>query len=335
MLPANRAAQVVRSAAVPLVALALLAAFNLAATPDFFELELRDGRWVGAPIDVLVRGAPLALAALGMALVLGTGGVDLSVGSVAAIAGVVAGLGVRDAGLGAVPACAAGLAAGALAGLFNGALVSWLGLQPIVATLILFTAGRGVAQILSEGMVVSFQHPGFAALAAAHPFGVPLPVLIALAAAAVLGVVLAAGPRVFVEALGQSERAARLAGVPLGWTRAWAYALCGALAALAGLIVTADIQAADPANCGLYLELDSILAAVIGGTALAGGRVRLLGTLLGAFFLQALTTTILMHGLGYDSMLVIKAAAVLALAALQSPGLHARVKRLRNAEGRA
>ena len=331
----SRVPQILRSAAGPLVALALLAAFNLLATPGFFEIELRDGRWVGAPLDVLVRGAPLALAALGMALVLGTGGVDLSVGSVAAIAGVVGGLCVRDAGTGAGPAIAAGLAAGALAGLFNGALVTWLGLQPIVATLILFTAGRGVAQILSDGMVVSFHHPGFAALAAAHPLGIPLPVMLALGCAAALGAFLAAGPRLFVEALGQSERAARLAGVPLAWTRLWAYGLCGALAALAGLIVTADIQAADPANCGIYLELDAILAAVLGGTALAGGRVRLLGTLLGAFFLQALSTTILMHGLGYDLMLVVKATAVLALAALQSPRLQARAARWRRAEARA
>ena len=328
------AARVLRSASVPLLALALLAAFNAFATPSFFELELRDGRWVGAPFDVLVRGAPLALAALGMALVLGTGGVDLSVGSVAAIAGVVAGLCVQSE-LGAAPAIAAGLAAGAAAGLFNAALVAGLGLQPIVATLILFTAGRGVAQILSEGRVVSFQHAGFAALASAHPLGVPLPVILALGCAAALGAFLAAGPRQLVEALGQSERAARLAGVPLAWTRSWVYALCAGLSALAGLIVTADIQAADPANCGLYLELDAILAAVIGGTALAGGRVRILGTLLGAFFLQGLTTTILMHGLGYDLMLVVKALTVLALAALQSPKVSARLSRMRQQEARA
>src|SRR5262245_436021 len=107
MPSSSRAAQVVRSAAVPLAALALLCAFNLFATPGFFAIELRDGRWVGAPLDVLVRGAPLALAALGMALVLGTGGVDLSVGSVAAIAGVVGGLCVRDAVTGAGAAIAA------------------------------------------------------------------------------------------------------------------------------------------------------------------------------------------------------------------------------------
>lgn len=319
-MPSESAVRVLRSASVPLLALALIAAFNAVATPGFFELELRAGRWVGAPVDVLVRGAPLALAALGMALALGSAGVDLSVGSVAAIAGVVAGLCVQD-GLGAVPAIAAGLAAGAMAGLFNGALVAALGLQPIVATLILFTAGRGVAQILADGRVVSFQNESFAALAAAHPVGVPLPVILALGCAAALGAFLAAGPRQFVEALGQSEAAARLAGVPLTWTRLWVYALCGALSALAGLIVTADIQAADPANCGLYLELDAILAAVIGGTSLAGGRVRILGALLGAFVLQALSTTILMHGLGYDLMLAVKALAVLALAALQSPKL--------------
>lgn len=327
-MPARGAlARAARSAARPLLALAVLLALNLVVTPGFFELELRDGRLVGAPIDVLLRGAPLALTALGMALVLGTGGVDLSVGSVAAIAGVVGGLVVRDAGLGAGVAIAAGLGAGALAGLFNGALVAFLGVQPIVATLVLFTAGRGIAQILSDGMVVGFEHAGLEALAAAHPLGVPLPVLLALAVAVLLGAFLGRGPRLFVEALGQSERAARLAGVPLGLTRLWVYGLCGALAALAGLIVTADIKAADPVNCGLYLELDAILAAVLGGTLLTGGRVLLFGTLVGAFFLQALTTTILMHGFGYDAMLVVKALAVLAVAALQAPRLRALVRR--------
>ncbi len=328
MSRAASARALAQSTLVPLAALSALLAFNLVATPGFFELELRAGRLCGAPIDVLVRGAPLVLAALGMALVLGTGGVDLSVGSVAAISGVVGALAVRDADLGAAAAIAAGVLAGLSAGLLNGALVAFLGVQPIVATLVLFTAGRGIAQIFSDGMVVSFQHAGLAALASAHPLGVPLPVILALALASALAAFLSCGPRQFVEALGHSQRAARLAGVPIGLTVVWVYGLCGALAGLAGLVLSSDIQAADPAHCGLYLELDAILAAVIGGTLLSGGRVRLLGALLGAVFLQALSTTILMHGLGHDTMLVVKALAVLAVASLQTAAIGKLARRL-------
>jgi galactofuranose transport system permease protein len=316
-----------RSAARPLIALAVLLAVNALVTPEFFELSAVDGRWVGASVDVLVRGTPLALAALGMALVLAAGGVDLSVGSVASIAGVVGALCVRDGGVSPALAVVAGLLAGLAAGIFNGCLVAFLGVQPIVATLILFTAGRGIAQILSDGMVVNLSEGGFAGLASAHLAGVPLPVLCLCAAAAALGLFTRAGPRLFVEALGQSERAARLAGVPLRATRLWVYGLCATLAALAGLILTAEIRAADPVHCGLYLELDAILAAVIGGCALGGGRLRLLGTLVAAFFLQALTTSLLLHGLGYDHLLVVKALAVLAVAALQSPRVRALATR--------
>ncbi len=303
----------------PLLALALLLLANAFLTPEFFQFEWRDGRLCGAPVDVVLRAAPIALAALGMALVLGTGGVDLSVGSVAAIAGVVAALCARDLSLSAPLSAAAGLAAGAAAGLFNAALVALVGVQPIVATLILFTAGRGVAQILSDGMVVPLEQPGLARLSSGLLLGLPLPVWLALGVGLALGLGLGRGPRLLVEALGDNPRAARLAGVPAALTLGWVYAGCGLLAALSGLIATADIKAADPANCGLYLELDAILAAVIGGTTLTGGRVRLAGTMVAALFLQTLTTTLLMHGLGYDAMLGIKAVAVLAVAALQAP----------------
>jgi ribose/xylose/arabinose/galactoside ABC-type transport system permease subunit len=311
-----------RSRKIPWQALALVSILVLIAlaTPGFLQIEVRDGRAYGAALDVLLRAAPTALVALGMALVIATGGVDLSVGAVMAVAGTLAALVVRHGAGGAAPALAAALAGGLALGLFNGALVAGLGLQPIVATLILFVAGRGAAQLLSGGEVVSFDAPGLQSLARGTFSFLPAPVFVVLAALAAIGLVLrrtSAG--LYLEAAGDHPRSARLAGVPVAAVQLGAYGASGFLAALAGVLVATDIGAADAANAGLYVELDAILAVVIGGTLLTGGRVHLARTLLGVLVLQGLTTSILILDWGYEATLMVKAAAVVAACALQSP----------------
>jgi simple sugar transport system permease protein len=310
-----------RSRKIPWQGLALVSILVLIAlaTPGFLQIEVRDGRAYGAALDVLLRASPTALVALGMALVIATGGVDLSVGAVMAVAGTLAALVVRH-GAGAGPALAAALAGGLALGLFNGVLVAGLGLQPIVATLILFVAGRGAAQLLSGGEVVSFDAPGLQSLARGTFSFLPAPVFVVLAALAAIGLVLrrtSAG--LYLEATGDQPRSARLAGVPVAAVQLGAYGASGFLAALAGVLVAADIGAADAANAGLYVELDAILAVVIGGTLLTGGRVHLARTLLGVLVLQALTTSILILDWGHEATLMVKAAAVVAACALQSP----------------
>lgn len=312
----------------PGVFLAALIVLNALVTDGFAALELRDGRLWGVPIDVLHRSVPVLLVALGMTAVIGTKGIDLSVGTVMALGAAIAALLLSRTALPVPAVIALALSAGGALGAWNGALVAGLRIQPIVATLVLLVSGRGLAQVLTGGQMVSFDRPGFHALAAGSLLGLPLSLFLG---AGVL-VLLAAAMRktalgLYVEAIGDNEKSAHLAGLPIAGVKIAVYALSGVLAALAGMLVCAEIEAADVNNCGLYWELDAILAVVIGGTPLAGGRTSLCGTLFGALIIQTLTTSLLMSGLGFEATLVVKAAAVLFVCALRSPALADLLRR--------
>lgn len=295
--------------AVVLVACALLA-------PRFLEFGFGDGRLRGALVDVAHRGMPTLLLALGMTLVIGLGGIDLSVGSTMAIGGALAAL-VLAAGGAAWVAFALGLAGGLCVGLGNGLLVRAAGVPPLVATLITLTAGRGLAQALTGGQIVTFERPEYAALASGAFLGLPVTLWQGALATVALGALLRATRLgLYLEACGDNPRAARLCGLPVARMHGFAYALTGVLAAWAGQLAAADIRAADVHSTGLYLELDAILAVVLGGTALTGGRIHLLGSVLGVLILQALTTALLMRGAGTEALLVGKAVAVLVFALL-------------------
>ncbi len=308
----------------PLAALAILLAFNALRDPAFFHLRLVEGRLTGAMIDILNQGAPVILLALGMTLVIGTGGIDLSVGAVMAVAGAVAADQLHSRAPTAA-ALAAAVAAGLAAGLWKGSLIALVGLSPIVATLILMVAGRGIAQLVSNGEIIDIA-PDAAILAIGRGslLGLPVPVLMALGAAAALaGVARLTSLGLFIECVGGNEQASRYAGLAVRSIRLAAYAIMGVLAAIAGLIDAADIAAADANNCGLYLELDAILAVVIGGAALTGGRFSIAGSLLGAIIIQTISTSILRADFGGRSVpvelnLIIKATFVLALCLVQS-----------------
>lgn len=322
----------------PVVALLLLLLFNFFLSPGFFHIEVREGRLFGSLIDVLNRGVPVMLLALGMALVIGTGGIDLSVGAVMAIAGAIAAsllmrpedsplafINVQNS-LASVILITLGLALAA--GLWNGLLVAWLEIQPIVATLILMVAGRGIAQLLTNGQIITFENPSFQFMGSGFLLGIPFPIFIAVAAYA-LGGALARGTALglFIESVGSNATASRYAGVNARLVKLIVYSLCGLCAGAAGLIATADIKAADANNAGLYLELDAILAVAIGGTSLAGGRFSLSGALIGALVIQTLTTTILTQGVAPELTLVVKAAVVIAVCLLQSEPFRATIAR--------
>jgi ribose/xylose/arabinose/galactoside ABC-type transport system permease subunit len=306
-----------------LLTLGLLLLADWIVFPAFFQLSFVDGRLTGSLVDVLNRAAPVALLALGMAPVIATRGIDLSVGAVMAIAGAVAATSV-EAGHAWPVAVLFALAAGLAAGLWNGMLVAALGIQPIVATLVLMVAGRGVAQLITDGRIVTFTDPGLAALGSGALLGLPIPIWIALAAAGLLAL-LARGTALglFVEAAGANPRAARLAGVATLGVLIAVYACSGLMASLAGVIAAADIRGADANNAGLWLELDAILAVVLGGGSLFGGRFSFGRTLLGALALQALKTGILLAGLPPEFNLVAMALVVTILLILQAPPVQA------------
>jgi simple sugar transport system permease protein len=302
--------------------------FNILFTPNFARIEIRDGRVFGSVIDVFHNGVPVILLATGMTLVIATRGIDLSVGSVMALAGAVAALLITEYDQCLPVAIAAALTVALLAGVWNGTLVTYAGIQPIVATLILLVTGRGIAQALTSDQKVRFENPAFEFIGNGTWLGLPVPILIAaavilLTAAALRKTVLG----MYVEAVGGNLRAARLCGLRVNAIRIMVYSFSGLCAAIAGLIVTADIKEADVANCGLYLELDAILAVVIGGTRLTGGRPVLIGSLLGALIMQTLTIMLQMRGVVTEHTLIIKALAALAVCTLQAPGFAGLVRR--------
>ncbi len=304
---------------VQLAALVLVLLGNWALFPGFFDLSVRDGRLFGSLIDVLNRGAPVAILAVGMTLVIATRGVDLSVGAVMAVAGAIAAT-LVDAGYPAAVAIPLALAAGVACGAWNGFLIAVLEMQPIVATLVLMVAGRGLAQLITEGSIVTFDDPWLTFLGNGSILGLPMaPILLALLAIATILVVRRTALGLFIEAVGVNPSAARFAGLRGKLVVMAVYCFAGFCAGIAGLLAAADIQGADANNAGLWLELDAILAVVIGGTSLMGGRFSVILSILGAIIIQATNTGILVSGLPPEFNLIVKAAVILLILVLQSP----------------
>ncbi|MGR3369973.1 MAG: ABC transporter permease [Sagittula sp.] len=302
-----------------LLILAAALALNVLVFPEFFHIDFRNGRLFGNIVDVLNRGAPVALLCIGMTLVIATRGIDLSVGAVMAIAGAVAASMVVN-GHGWVTALLAALGAGGICGLWNGFLVAVLRIQPIVATLVLMVAGRGIAQLVTEGKILTFSDPGLIHLGAGVVAGIPTPILIWVT----LGLLVAWAVRktalgMLIEAIGINERSSRLAGINSRVLLICVYTVSGLCAALAGVIVAADIKGADANNAGLWLELDAILAVVIGGNSLLGGRFSILASLIGALIIQSVNSVILLSGMPPEFNLVIKAVLILCILVIQSP----------------
>ena len=293
-----------------LLALALLVAFNLSFTPHFATMQTLSVN--------LSQICTIVIVGVGMTFVIATGGIDLSVGSLMAIAGALApgfftGAFVPGANLYAnlalsivVPVSVAGLF-----GLFNGWLVSQFRIQPIIATLVLFIAGRGIAQVWTNGDLQVFKAPQFQAIALGRVLGVPFQVWIM----AVIVVVAAWTLRrtVFGRqtlAVGGNEPAARLAGVPVGRIKCLVYVISGLCSGVAGLIVIAMNSAADANLIGMGSELDAIAAVAVGGTLLSGGRATIVGTLLGAMIIQLARYTLLANGIPDSAALIAKAILI-------------------------
>lgn len=308
----------------PLSMLAALLLFNLFYSPDFFSVQMRGGHLYGSIIDILNFGSPLILVAIGMTLVIATKGIDLSVGSIVAIAGAISCLSISKSSdqnsLGVV-LLAVGIAVvlSLILGLWNGLLVAGAGIQPIIATLILMVAGRGIAQLITGGQIItvnssSYEYIGSGALATL-PFAIFI-VAAVFIIASLLTRRTALG--LFIESVGCNPEASRLAGIRSRVVTIAVYMFCGLCAGIAGLILSSNVSSADGNNMGMWYELDAILAVVIGGTSLNGGRFYLTGTLIGALIIQTLTTTIYMTGVPPEIILVVKAFVVLVVCLIQS-----------------
>jgi simple sugar transport system permease protein len=311
----------------PLVGLALLLIFNLIFDRGFFEIGTREGNLYGPLLTVLRLSVKVMFLALGMTLVIATGGVDLSVGSVAAVVGALV---AHLAAAGQWPflvliGVALGLAV--VAGLINGALVAVGGLQPIVATLILMVLGRGVALSITGGNPIPLTDSGLLYLG--RGFFLGLPTSLWLAALFFVGTSLLCrktATGLFVEAVGDNETASRFSGVNTRVVKLLVYAFCSVCAAVAALITIGDIGRVEPDRLGQLLELDAITAVVVGGTVLTGGRFSLAGSIIGAVLIQALTTTLIRQGMSSEVAPVPKALVILAVCLLQSERLRAQLR---------
>jgi ribose transport system permease protein len=288
-------------------AIVVLLVYNFAFTDNFATLANLNTQ--------LVQVAPILIVALGMALVIGTEGVDLSVGSVMAIAAAILPLYL---GYGLVPAIGLALVAGALCGVVNGTLVAVVGIQPIVATLALLVGGRGLALVLADGQLKDIRNPAMLELGAGKALGIPYVVLIA----AVLSVLVLLLVRYTtfgrqLVAVGGNRSASALAGLPVRRVLLTTYVLSGVLAAIAGVVATARLTASDPSAIGNLFELAAITAVVVGGTPLSGGRVRIVGTVAGALLMQLITATLIKHNLPDSTAQIVQAAIIVVAVYLQ------------------
>jgi ribose/xylose/arabinose/galactoside ABC-type transport system permease subunit len=289
-----------------LVLLAIVAA-NAVLTPNF-----------ATPRNVeitLIQIVFVALVGTGMTLVMALGGIDLSVGAVMGLISVAV-VDLLPYGLSVVlPAC---LLIGLVIGLWNGLIVTVFAVQPLLVTLASVIWVRGLAQVISGGRKEYFQDPTMQFVGLGRVLGLPLQVVVTVVIVAIAAYLTRRslfGRR--LAAIGGNRSAARLAGLPIASTTITTYAVCSTLAALAGVFVTARVGSSDPTNFGVLIELDAIAAAVVGGTAVAGGRANVFGTVVGALLLQLVTAAMIMNNISFQYSLIAKAAIILFAVYLQ------------------
>jgi ribose transport system permease protein len=235
--------------------------------------------------NVGAQTAVTAIIAIGMTLVIITAGIDLSVGSVAALAGVMGAKLMSDVGLPVIPAVAGAVLVGALAGLINGTLIAWAGMAPFIATLGMMSVARGSLDISTNAVAVFGLPNSFQLLGQGQLGPVPIPV-IAILVVALIGHFVLTRTKLgrYSYAIGSNPEAARLSGIPVRFYLTIVYMICGALAGFGGMIAASRVDSGQP-NFGIGLELDVIAAAVIGGASLFGGQGTIVGTLIGAFLI--------------------------------------------------
>ena len=301
-------------------ALVALIVFNMAFTNHFLSLQTLNVN--------LTQVATIVIVGVGMTLVIATGGIDLSVGSLMAISGAIAPIifmskivKIGEIHIAVALAMIVAVAASGAFGWFNGWLITRFRIQPIIATLVLFIAGRGIAQVSTNGNLQPFKLGEFQWIGLGRWFGVPVQVVIMLVLVAAAAWVLRRslfGRQIL--AIGGNERAARLAGIPVASVKRWVYCISGLCSGIAGLVVIAINSSSDANLVGLGMELDAIAAVAVGGTLLSGGRATVVGTLIGALIIQLVRYTLLANGVPDDVAKLVKAGLIVAAVWLQGQG---------------
>ncbi len=329
----------------PIAALALILLFDLIFIPHFFQITFQQGHLFGSLIDILRNSTPVIALAIGMTLVIATGGVDLSVGAIMAIVSSIAALLMNPFVLGTqlqsikndptysyssiwvvvlVP-----LIVSTICGLWNGLLVTYGKIQPMVATLILMISGRGIAQLITNSQKIQIFYGPFVYIGNGWlllPFSIYV-VTFLYGLAWFLTRRTSIG--LFIESVGINARSSLFSGIDEKKIKLFAYMFCGFCAGVAGIIGTSNISTSDATSLGLNLELDAILAVVIGGTLLgSGGRFSLLASVIGGLVMQAVTTSMYAIGVSANSILAVKGVVVIALILLYSQQVQDFIQRL-------
>ena len=313
----------------PIVCLLAVLLVNVITTPGFFKISLNNGVLYGYIVDVVNRASELVILAIGMTLVTAaSGGQDISVGAIMAVSAALC-CQILSGGEASVTsfqnpviiAVLAALAGSVLCGMFNGVLVAKLNIQPMVATLILYTAGRGIAQLITNGQITYVRVGSYKMLGGyIGNCPIPTPIFVAIIAIIIVHFVLkktALG--LYIESVGINATASRLVGLNSTMIKFLTYVICGLLAGIAGLVASSRIYSADANNIGLNMEMDAILAVALGGNVLGGGKFSLMGSVIGAYTIQALTTTLYAMNVSADQLPVYKAIVVVVIVTLQSP----------------
>ena len=329
----------------PMFCLFLVLLINLIKSPSFFSISISNGVLFGRIIDILNRGSEIAILAVGQTLVIAvSAGTDISVGSVMSLSAcfccmLLAGYGVNSTTELAMPMLVGmlgGILMGGLCGAFNGALVSKLKIQPMVATLILFTAGPAVGLLLCDNQITYIRYEPYKYLGNFLKFGdwtcpIPTPVFVAVLVIAIVALILKkTSLGLYVQSVGVNRRASRLLGINSDQICFLCYVICGLCAGVAGIVASSRIYSADSNSIGLNYELDAILAVALGGNSLGGGKFNLAGSVIGAYTIQAITTTLLAMGVSTDQAPVIKAIIVILIVVVQSPTFKKWAAGLRN-----
>jgi simple sugar transport system permease protein len=327
----------------PLAALSLILLFDFIFIPGFFTIENRGGNLYGSVIDIMRNGSTVMLLAIGMTLVIATGGVDLSVGAVMAIAASVAGVlmnpsalfnevfFVTDPTYTFAPlwvVITAALVAAIICGLWNGVLVSYMRIQPMVATLILMISGRGIAQLITNGLRIMVTYTPFTILGQGW-FVLPFSLyIVAFMCALTWFITRKTAIGMFIESVGTNYRSSFFSGINEKRIKLLVYTFCGFCAGIAGLVTMSNIKTSDSNNIGLTTELDAILAVVIGGTAMKGGRFSLLASMIGALVMQAITQSMYAIGVPAFALQAVKSVVVILVILLYSDQVKGFVQNL-------
>jgi simple sugar transport system permease protein len=339
----------------PLVAWIIILIFNAIISPSFFKIGILQDPVYGSHlygnlIDIFNNGAPLILVAIGMTLVIATGGIDLSVGAVIAISAAMGAVLINpvlgnqlvsnsisaknatNTPLGFI--ILADLAAGILCGLWNGFLVSRAKIQPMVATLILMVAGRGIAQLITNGQIMTIYYTPYFWFGNGYILGLPVSIYI-VALVLIIGWVLTRKTSLglFIESVGLNAKSAYYSGISEKNVKLIAYMFCGFCGAIAGLILSSYVHSADGNNNGLYYELDAILSVVLGGTLMTGGRFNLLASAIGAVVIWTFTVTVYHLGVPANALLAAKAVLVMVVILLYSDYTRRLMNRLFERKG--